>query len=319
VASWWIADPEGRVLGPVSLEVVQQLWAARRLSPASRLSSDAKHFVPLEAVPQVFDAATKEAADARAARERREAELLTRKLQDLRSRPAHEVLGVAADASLEIFREAFFKVVKPYHPERLPEGSDPALGVAHQLAFRFYSSLMARLDNGLARAAVPASPPRAIPQLSPQAPPIASAPTPPSPPRAQVATPARARPAAPAATSSEERYRPDAFLGFKALPWGNFQTEIKVTSGNVGMFTDHPVMNLKMNGIFLSCEERLPMGSYVDLKFDFGDAQVETRGKVALESSAGKNRGLGISLFNLDARSRERLQQLVLALSLQAR
>lgn len=44
--------------------------------------------------------------------------ILSDELSRLASLPAHEVLGVSADASVEQVRQAYRRLIKVYHPDR---------------------------------------------------------------------------------------------------------------------------------------------------------------------------------------------------------
>src|SRR5262249_62274172 len=54
MAEYWIGDAEGRVLGPVSLDVVQDLVNTGRLMQITRASRDGQRWGPPNAYPEVM-------------------------------------------------------------------------------------------------------------------------------------------------------------------------------------------------------------------------------------------------------------------------
>ena len=54
MAEYWIGDAEGRVLGPVSLDVVQDLVNTGRLTQITRASRDGQSWGPPNAYPEVM-------------------------------------------------------------------------------------------------------------------------------------------------------------------------------------------------------------------------------------------------------------------------
>lgn len=279
---YWISDTEGRVLGPVGLAVISDLIAARRVDATTRIARDGRTWSPLSSVPELWRIYEQHHPAARATREQAEAQKLRAQLEGLRVRPAHEVFKVDADAPIEMWREAFFKLSKRFHPDALPKDVHPDLRDACDVAFRFLSGLMTRVENGLHR-----------PRPSPPAPPPAPAPR-------------TAEPPPPPPPS----YDPEAFVGIKSVGPGLAQARIKVTPRNVGMFTDHPLINIGQGGLFLADERVLPLGTTVAVTLNFEDDPPYTivaRGRVAWEAAggAGGAHGFGITLQDLRSTDRE--------------
>ena len=288
---FWIADAEGRVLGPVGLEVLKDLILAGRLGEVSRVSLDGRSWAPLNTVPELLAIVEQRNPHVRTAREKAQATRLRSQLDAMRTLPAHEIFKLPPDATLEQHRQAFFRLSKQFHPDSVPADADPELREACALAFRFLSGLMTRVEAGLNRAAPP-PPPR------PAAPPPAPAPEP----RAPVAAP----------TPS---YDPESFVGIKQLGPGAAQAKIRVTDANVGMFTDHPLMNLRCGACFIATEHVLPLGTQVALTLSFDDPPyaIVARARVAYED-AGRGRsahGFGVTFMDLSAKDRDFIKSFV--------
>jgi Tfp pilus assembly protein PilZ len=271
---FWIADAEGRVLGPVGLEVLKDLILAGRLGSVAKVSRDGKSWAPLQSVPELLAIVEQRDPSVRTAREKAQAARLRSQLDAMRSRPAHEIFKLPPDATLEQHREAFFRLSKQFHPDAVPADAVPELRDACALAFRFLSGLMTRVESGLNRAPPPPPPP----------PPVA------------LETPVPS-------------YDPESFVGIKQLGPGAAQAKIRVTAANVGMFTDHPLMNLRCGACFVITEQVLPLGTQVALTLSFEDPPyaIVARAKVAFEDAGrGKSaHGFGITLLDLPAKDRE--------------
>lgn len=285
MADYWIRDAEGRVLGPVGLGVIGDLMKAGRLTGISQVSRDGQSWSPVAQVPELLQATAPQPAADRRAGERAQAQKLLAQLEALRVRPAHEVFKVERDAPLETYREGFFKISKKFHPDVVPADVDPELRQACAVAYRFFSGLMARVENDRRpplRVVAPAPPPPPVPE----------------------------RPRAPAVS-----YDPEAYVGLKQLGPGQAQARIKVTRQNAGMFTDHPLINLKTNGFFLADERVLPLGTQVALTLNFEEPvhTIIARGKVTWED-AGRGHsphGFGITFQDLSPADRDYLRDFV--------
>lgn len=279
MSTYWICDSQNRVLGPIGLEVVSELLVAGRIDSTTRISRDGQAWWPLTSVPELARMYEQRNPEVRLARERAEAQKLRAQLEGLRVRPAHEIFKVAHDAPVEVWREAFFKLSKRFHPDSIPADTAAELKEACATAFRFLSTLMTRVENGAHRVATAES--------------TARLPTPPPSPT----------------------YDASAFVGIKPLSNGEVEATIRVTAQNLGMFTDHPMMNLPMNGFFLADTRVLKLGTTVRLTFNFGDGakSLSCRGRVAWED-AGRSkspRGFGISFLDLRPAEKEFLKAYV--------
>jgi Tfp pilus assembly protein PilZ len=286
VADFWIADAEGRVLGPVGLEVLKDLILAGRLDRISRLSQDGINWSSLECVPELAEVARQRASGERASREKEEAAKLRGQLEALRIRPAHEIFRVAKDAPIEVYREAFFRLSKKFHPDSLPAGVDRELADACAIAFRFLSGLMNRVE-----AALLGDPYLAVPTTAP---------------------------AEPTRTLRElPRYDPHEFVGIRPIGEGAVQARIRVTGQNVSMFTDHPMMNLQHSSFFVADNRVLPLGTTLALTLNFDDPPytIVARGRVAWEdvgrSGPGFAHGFGVTFQDLREKDRKFIREFI--------
>lgn len=299
MSTWWLADAQGRVLGPVTPEVVQELWATGAIAKDTRVSSDGQQWVAITDVPGLVAAGETEAA--RETRQRQEAAQLSARLDMLRRRPPHEIFGVARDAPLEEFREAFFRISKRFHPERLPNPIVPELRDASVAIFRFLSGSLTRLENARKQAAsAPA----------PRLPPIAYA----GPARAKAPPPAPAPPTPPPADPEADRYGPETFVGLEPGPNGEFEASIRVSPRTVSMFWEHPLVNLRQGGVFISGSRVLPLGTRLMVTLDFDDPPrtLTVRGYVTYECAKGRGpKGFGVMLSGMGREDRAFVQEYV--------
>lgn len=272
--NYWLCDSQGRTLGPVGLDVVSELLVSGRIPPSTKISRDGQAWWPLTSVPELARLYEQRNPDVRLARERAEAQKLRTQLEALRLRPAHEIFKVAQDAPVEVWREAFFKLSKRFHPDSIAQDTAPELKEACATAFRFLSALMTRVENGAHKIAAGGGTP------------------------------------APAPT-----YDADAFVGIKPTAPGEAEATIRVTPQNVGMFTDHAMMNLGMGGFFLADSRVLPLGTRVQITFSFAEPQktITARGRVAWEDAGkGKSpRGFGVTFLDLRTPDRDFLRAFV--------
>jgi Tfp pilus assembly protein PilZ len=262
----------------VGLEVLKDLILAGRLNRISGVSRDGLTWGVLESVPELAQVTLQRTAADRANREKQEAAKLRSQLEALRIRPAHEIFRVPKDAPIEVYREAFFRLSKKFHPDSLPPGVDRELAEACAIAFRFLSGLMNRLE-----AAMLGDPPRPPPASTPQ----------------------------PSRTGSElPRYDPGQFVGIKPIGEGAVQARIRVTGQNVSMFTDHPMMNLQHGSFFVADNRVLPLGTTVALTLNFDDPPytIVARGRVAWEDvgRGGHNSAHGFGVTFQDLREKDR-------------
>ena len=274
---YWIADSEGRVLGPVGLDVLKDLILAGRQDLISRVSLDGSTWDALEEVPELAQLTFhRTTASDRTSREKQEAAKLRKQLETLRIRPAHEIFKVPKDASIEVYRDAFFRLSKKFHPDSLPKNVDAELADACAIAFRFLSGLMNQVEAAMLVSAprAPASKPAELP-----------------------------------------RYDAEEFIGIKPLENGGVQARIRVTGDNVNMFTDHPMMNLQHGSFFLADGRVLPLGTTVAVTFNFEDPPhtITARGRVAWEDvgRSGTAHGFGITFQDLRDTDRKFIREFI--------
>lgn len=303
MSAWWLADAQGRVLGPVGPEVVQELWSTQAIAANTRVSSDGKRWVPITSVPELLGAS--ESSAERDARQRQEAAQLRARLEMLRRRPVHEIFGVRKESPLEEYREAFFRISKRFHPDRLPNPILPELREASVAVFRFLSGSLTRFENDLKRAP-------AAPSAAPPPPPPAGRhiPLPRRPVQSARAAPAAPPPpvsAAPVEAPEEDRYGPERFVGLEPGPNGEFQASIQVSPRTVSMFYEHPLVNLRQGGLFLSGSRVLPLGTRLMVTLDFDDPPrtLVVRGYVTFECAQGRGpMGFGVILSGMGREER---------------
>jgi hypothetical protein len=289
VSDWWISDAKGRVLGPVGIEVIQQLWAAQHVDARARISRDGKTWLPITKLPGF--GAPEESPESRDERQRKEAQGLWERLAQLRAKAPHEIFGVAQDAPVSDYRDAFFRISKRFHPERLPDPCVQELKDASLAVFRFLSGTLSRLENDRKRGTTP---PAGLPRVarpvretsSPRMAPVAAAAEAPCPPDA---------------------YGPENFVGLRPIPNGEFEATIEVNARTVSLFYDHPLVNLRQWGAFIRGQKVLPLGTrlLVKLIFDDPETTLHARGRVIYECSQGKGiRGFGITISGLNKEER---------------
>jgi uncharacterized protein (TIGR02266 family) len=265
MSDYWISDAEGRVLGPVGLVVLKDLLEARRITQVTRVSLDGQAWQPLQSVPELQRLWADQDPQGRRVRQQQEAARLRAHLDACRPLPPHGIFGVAKDAPKEAFREAYFRISKRFHPDKVPEDAEPELRDVCALAFHFYTAAMNRVEANFA------------------------ATTPPPP-----VTPA---------------YDPEAFVGIREAGPRAAEAEIHVTPQNAGMFTDHPLMNLRRGGFFLADKRVLPLGTTLSLTFRFDEPPrtLAARGKVVWEDAGrpGVTAGFGVSFVELSEADRD--------------
>jgi uncharacterized protein (TIGR02266 family) len=248
-------------------------------------------------------------------------------LAEFRDRPIHDVFGVGRDASLEQYRVAYFRMVKAYHPARLPAGSPAELHSACVEMFQFLAKLMAAAERGNDSTAAPdratsaTTPARGTDSASAQDRPSGSA-TARDRGRDAAATADRGEgsvvKASPAATAerSEARkqfsYGPDEFVGI-ARGKDILEATVRVTHENAKMFTEHALVNLSTEGVFLPTSRPIPLGTLLDIRFVFEDSphQIKTRGRVVWENVGVTSMaaGLGVRFIRLAKADHEFIQR----------
>jgi Tfp pilus assembly protein PilZ len=277
MADYWITDSEGRVLGPVGLEVLRDLMTAGRLQPISKVSRDGSSWLTVESVPELYDLGERRQVER--AREKQEAVKLRALLEGLRSKPAHEIFKVPKDAPIQLYREAFFRLSKKFHPDSLPKDVDLELAAECNRTFRFLSRLMNQVESAML--ARPVEPIRMTPPRPKELP----------------------------------RYDPEEFVGI--TPVGDrLEAHVRVTRENASLlFIDHPTMNVRHGACFLAGERAFPLGTLITVVFDFVEPHhtISARGKVAWEDLGRSNtrHGFGISFLDLRQGDRDYIRTFV--------
>lgn len=323
---YWIGDAEGRVLGPVSLDVVQDLVNTGRLTEITRVSRDGRNWGTPAGFPEVMALLLNAPApDALLQSERQEAARVREQLRAMQGRSPQEIFRLDRNASVDAYRNAFFKLVKRFYPDRVRAQAHPDLRKAYADAFQFLSRLMVHIEKELA-AGVPVSPLPVVRAVPPPAPmddePLTPIPAPPPQtarpftvvPRSLTPLP-RPGPLSPPAHEGQYSYQPHEFVGFERRD-DRVEVTIRVTARNSRMFTDHPLANLKSDGFFLACAKSLPLGTLVDVIFRFEEEhrEVRSRGRVILENSGGdpsKPTGFGVRFITLVEQDRRFMLQFV--------
>ncbi|MGZ3457329.1 MAG: TIGR02266 family protein [Archangium sp.] len=262
MSNYWIGDSVGRVLGPLSLQALRELIGSGRLKAVIRASRDGSTWEPIENFNEVKDLLS--AAPASPSAEQQQAERLRQQLRQMQGMPAHQLFGVKPDASLEELRGAFFRVAKRFSPEHQSPDTHPELRKA---AAEVFELLARRMREAEAQSAPRASPPaRAAPQQ------------------------------APAYTYSAEE-----FVGLQ-MRNERLQVDIKVSTRNAGIFTDHRIINIQSGGLFIPTNKPLKLGTRVELVLHFEQRQIKLRSSVIWEYTQedGKQpRGYGLGLADL--------------------
>ncbi|NNB87371.1 TIGR02266 family protein [Corallococcus sp. AB032C] len=166
------------------------------------------------------------------------------------------------------------------------------------------------VPGSMTRPVVPPAPPRPPPVMTPTTRPVtppppapAPAPPPPAPIRRPMAAPA------PSYSSAE-------FVGLERRSDDRLHADVKVSMKNMGIFTDHRIINLSSGGLFIGTDRPLRLGTQVELTLRFDDPErvMTLRSSVIWENSLddGKNpKGYGLRLSSLRAEERDFIQQYV--------
>jgi uncharacterized protein (TIGR02266 family) len=321
---YWIGDAEGRVLGPVSLDVVQDLVNTGRLTEITRVSRDGRNWGTPAGFPEVMALLLNAPSpNALLQTERQEAARVREQLRAMQGRPPHEIFRLDRNASVDAYRNAFFKLVKRFYPDRVRAQAHADLRKAYADAFQFLSHLMVHIERELSTGnhvsplpvvrAVPSPPPGEDEPLTPiPAPPPQTARPFTVVPRSMTPLP---RPSPIIPTEGPYSYQPHEFVGFERRD-DRVEVTIRVTARNSRMFTEHPLANLKADGFFLACAKSLPLGTLVDVIFRFDEEhrEVRSRGRVILENSGGdptRPTGFGVRFITLVEQDRRFMQQFV--------
>lgn len=275
--NWWIRDPEGRVLGPVSLPVLSDLVRAGRLHDIASVSRDGRAWRPPSEFGEVQSLlAQLPPTDAREQELARLREYQSR----IRKAEPHDVFRVERTASADEYRAAFFRTVKRFHPERAPAG-DLELRRAYEEVFLYLAGLMVQLEHKKELASKPL--PR-VPQV---------------------------RAMTPLAT-----YRPVEFVGLRWRAEGSVEARVRVRAAETSIFTSHPVVNFETDGCFFAGQKSVPLGTPVELTLHFDEPYnvIRASTKVVWENLGSDElqpRGFGVRWYDLQAQDREFIQRFI--------
>ena len=279
MSNYWIGDSVGRVLGPLTLQSLRELMSSGRLKAVTRASRDGESWEPIaqfNEVKDLFNTLRPGSAD-----ESGQAARLRTQLGQMQAMSAWQIFGLKPEAPLEEVRSAFFRMARRFAPEHLSPDTSPELRKVHADIFELLARRMREAEAQRATG-TPAPP----------------APVPPVPPR--MATPAGGRTAvqAPAYTYSAEE-----FVGLRTYN-DRTQVEIRVNARNMGIFTDHRIINLQAGGLFIPTDKPLKLGTRVDLVLNFEQQQrqIKLRSSVIWEyilDDGKQPRGYGLGLADL--------------------
>jgi uncharacterized protein (TIGR02266 family) len=300
-SAYWIGDAEGRVLGPVALDVVQELVRTGRLQDVTRASTDGQRWGAPEQFPEILALLLHAPKpEVLLELERQEAGRVWEQLRAMQGKTPQELFRLEQDASVDAYRNAFFKLVKRFYPDRVRVQAHPDLRRAYSDAFHFLSRLMVHIENELAAGravgVMPALRDTPLPILAPKLPKPASFETKPEQPKTARRPALRGAPGRPT-------YEPGEFVGLERRD-DRVEVTVKVNARNSAMFTQHPLVNLQSGGVFLACHTSLPLGTPVEVVFRFDEParEIKARGRVILENAGGDPRapvGFGVRLVTL--------------------
>ena len=288
MANFWICDSANRILGPLGLGTLRELVASGRVRELSRISRDGSRWQTLEEVPEVANVVAEGAAEGGARAQKFKAAQIRSRLASMRGRKAHEVFGIARGSTLDHYRTAFFRLVKPFHPDKLSHDTHTDLRAASEEMFKFLSTLMVEAEAELRDLGRPL--PRNANESSTS-------------PRSKLRQTADRVPA----------YGPDEFVGIRRGP-DFIEATVRVTPRNVGIFTEHSMVNLSTMGVFLPTTHHLPLGTLLDVRFLFENSsrEIKARARVVWENvgvAARSVSGFGVRLLRLEKSDQLYIQQ----------
>jgi uncharacterized protein (TIGR02266 family) len=280
MSNYWIGDSVGRVLGPLTLQSLRELVSSGRLKAVTRASRDGESWEPIaqfNEVKDLFSTLRPGSAD-----ESGQAARLRTQLGQMQAMSAWQLFGLKPEAPLEEVRSAFFRMARRFSPEHLSPDTSPELRKVHADIFELLARRMREAEAQRA--------------MAPQAPVPAGT---------RTATPAGGRAAvqAPAYTYSAEE-----FVGLRTQN-DRTQVEIRVNARNMGIFTDHRIVNLQAGGLFIPTSKPLRLGTRVELVLNFEQParELKLRSSVIWEYTLddGKQpRGYGLGLADLKPEER---------------
>jgi uncharacterized protein (TIGR02266 family) len=279
MSDYWISDAQGRVLGPIGLEVLRHLVQAGRLRDLTEASRDGRHFAELRSFPEVANLIAEASTTHREEQDKQEALRLVEELQTLRGKQVHEVFGLPEDASIDAFRASFFSMVKRFYPARLPQETHEELRQAYAAMFHFLSRLMEQIEH------------RAVP------------PAPPLPARASPGRPLMLTPPPPKARPT---YHLQEFVGWERRDDNRVYADLRITLQSVGLLTEQQAVNISNGGVFLATQRMIPLGERLELTLHFDDPprDIKARGMVVWQNedpAPSQPRGVGVRFTQLDA------------------
>jgi len=209
------------------------------------------------------------------------------RLAAMRGRKAHEIFGISRSSTLDHYRTAFFRLVKPFHPDKLSQDTHSDLRAASEEMFKFLSTLMVEAEAEL---------------TAPQ-------------PRSSSESSTSPRSKLPQTRDRLPTYGADQFVGIKRGP-DFIEATVRVSPRNVGIFTDHSMVNLSTMGVFLPTTHHLPLGTLLDVRFVFENSprEIKARARVVWENvgvMAKAVSGFGVRLLRLDKSDQLFIQQYV--------
>lgn len=289
------------MLGPVALDVVQDLVRTGRLQDVTRASTDGQRWGAPEQFPEILALLLHAPKpEVLLELERQEAGRVWEQLRTMQGKAPQELFRLEADASVDAYRNAFFKLVKRFYPDRVRVQAHPDLRRAYSDAFHFLSRLMVHIENELAAGravgAMPALRETPLPMLAPKLPKPAS-------PEAKPEAAKSVRRPVTRNAAGRATYEPGEFVGLERRD-DRVEVTVKVNARNSAMFTQHPLVNLQSGGVFLACSTSLPLGTPVEVVFRFDEParEIKARGRVILENAGGDPRapvGFGVRLVTL--------------------
>jgi hypothetical protein len=140
-------DGEGRILGPISLEVVQNLASEGRVNGFHKVSSDGKNYLPVTSFPEVANTLLPPALAERRRRDLQHAQRLHLELDRFQELKINELFGVRKNATEGEYRIAFRALASSYRPANLSPSSHPELLKACTATFNFLSQQMRRIEE----------------------------------------------------------------------------------------------------------------------------------------------------------------------------
>jgi uncharacterized protein (TIGR02266 family) len=111
-------------------------------------------------------------------------------------------------------------------------------------------------------------------------------------------------------------YSSAEFVGLERRSNDRIHADVKVSSQNAGIFTDHRIINLSSGGLFIATDRPLRLGTQVELtlRFDAPPRVMTLRSSVIWENilEDGKNpQGYGLRLSGLRKEERDFIQDFI--------